>query len=79
MCLQVIIIQPQIPSSSQASPIPQAEVPTQDVKPAPASPHKPKKKEEDPEVSAIPRNVHVYIQIELKIHFHLTLEHYNRM
>ncbi|KAB5542221.1 hypothetical protein PHYPO_G00089000 [Pangasianodon hypophthalmus] len=46
---KVIIIQPQIPSSSQGSPGPQAEIPSQEPSPAPSPPHKPHKKEEDPE------------------------------
>ncbi|KAI1882196.1 hypothetical protein AGOR_G00248200 [Albula goreensis] len=45
---KVIIIQPQVPSSSQNSPEPQAESPTQETTPSPSSPTK-KKKEEDPE------------------------------
>uniref|UniRef100_A0A4W4H2J0 PHD finger protein 21B n=1 Tax=Electrophorus electricus TaxID=8005 RepID=A0A4W4H2J0_ELEEL len=46
---KVIIIQPQAPSSSQTSPGAQAESPSQDPSPVPSSPHKMKKKEEDPE------------------------------
>ncbi|KAK3518052.1 hypothetical protein QTP70_033278, partial [Hemibagrus guttatus] len=46
---KVIIIQPQIPSSSQGSPGPQAEIPSQEPSPAPSPPHKTNKKEEDPE------------------------------
>ncbi|GAA6072822.1 PHD finger protein 21B isoform X1 [Tachysurus ichikawai] len=46
---KVIIIQPQIPSSSQGSPGPQAEIPSQEPSPAPSPSHKPNKKEEEPE------------------------------
>ncbi|XP_015460437.1 PHD finger protein 21B isoform X2 [Astyanax mexicanus] len=46
---KVIIIQPQIPSSSQGSSGPPAEIHTQGPSPAPSPAHKTKKKEEDPE------------------------------
>ncbi|KAG9339967.1 hypothetical protein JZ751_022282 [Albula glossodonta] len=52
---KVIIIQPQVPSSSQNSPEPQAESPTQETTPSPSSPTK-KKKEEDPEVRPLPQS-----------------------
>ncbi|KAI5094114.1 PHD finger protein 21B, partial [Silurus meridionalis] len=47
--VKVIIIQPQIPSSSQGSPGPQAKIPSQEPSPAHSPPHKLNKKEEDPE------------------------------
>ncbi|TSK13195.1 PHD finger protein 21B [Bagarius yarrelli] len=46
---KVIIIQPQLASSSQGSPGPQAEIPSQEPSPAPSPLHKSNKKEEDPE------------------------------
>lgn len=48
MCYQVIIIQPQAPSSTEGSPGAQADLPSQEAPPAPKSPSQ--KKEEDPEV-----------------------------
>lgn len=45
---QVIIIQPQTPSSSEVSPSVQADLPSQEAPPTPKSPTK--KKDEDPEV-----------------------------
>ncbi|KAG7454437.1 hypothetical protein MATL_G00259760 [Megalops atlanticus] len=45
---KVIIIQPQVPGSSQNSPEPQASSPAQETAPSPSPPAK-KKKEEDPE------------------------------
>lgn len=48
VCYQVIIIQPQAPSSTEGSPGVQADVPSQEAPPAPKSPSQ--KKDEDPEV-----------------------------
>ncbi len=47
-CCQVIIIQPQAPSSTDGSPGAQADLPPQEAPPAPKSPSQ--KKDEDPEV-----------------------------
>lgn len=49
----MIIIQPQIPSSSQGSPGLQAEILSQEPSPAPSPPYKPNKKEEEPEVCSL--------------------------
>lgn len=48
LSLQVIIIQPQAPSSTEGSPGTQADLPSQEAPPTPKSPSP--KKDEDPEV-----------------------------